>query len=80
MDPSGLRVTAAAAATVFLVFATDRWEKSIKVIKIDMKIDAVDPWAAADNPPATLRSQWSGQVYAPLHDPTSTLCRRAAAS
>ena len=32
-------------------FATDRSKKYIKIIEIDMKIDAVAPQAAADNPP-----------------------------
>ena len=36
---------------IFTGFAIDRSIKYIKTIKIDMKIDAVDPQAAADNPP-----------------------------
>ena len=36
---------------VFSGFAIDRSKKYIKTIKNDIKIDAVDPWAAADNPP-----------------------------
>ena len=32
-------------------YATEASKKYIKVIKNPMKIDAVDPWAAADNPP-----------------------------
>ena len=36
---------------IFSGFAIDRSKKYIKTIKIDMKIDAVDPQAAADNPP-----------------------------
>ena len=35
----------------FSGFAIDRSKKYIKTIKIDMKIDAVNPQAAADNPP-----------------------------
>ena len=39
---------------IFSDFAIDRWNKYIKTIEIDMKIDAVDPQAAADNrPPPT---------------------------
>ena len=37
----------------FAGFAIDRSKKYIKTIKIDRKIDAVDPQAAADNPPPT---------------------------
>ena len=36
---------------IFSGFAIDRSKKYIKTIKKHMKIDAVDPWAAADNPP-----------------------------
>ena len=36
---------------IFTGFAIDRSKKYMKTIKIDMKIDAVDPQAAADNPP-----------------------------
>ena len=36
---------------IFTGFAIDRSKKYIKTIKIDMKIDAVDPQAAADNHP-----------------------------
>ena len=36
---------------IFTGFAIDRSKKYIKIIKIDRKIDAVDPQAAADNPP-----------------------------
>ena len=36
---------------IFSGFAIDRWKKYIKTIKIYMKTDAVDPQAAADNPP-----------------------------
>ena len=36
---------------IFSGFAIDRSKKYIKTIKIYMKIDAVDPQAAADNPP-----------------------------
>ena len=36
---------------IFSGFAIDRSKKYIKVIKNHKKIDAVDPWAAADNPP-----------------------------
>ena len=35
----------------FSGFAIDRSKKYIKIIEIDMKIDAVNPEAAADNPP-----------------------------
>ena len=35
----------------FSGFAIDRSKKYMKTIKIDVKIDAVDPWAAADSPP-----------------------------
>ena len=38
---------------IFSGFAIDRSKKYIKVIEIDMKIDAVDPEAAADNHPPT---------------------------
>ena len=44
----------------FSGFAIDRSKKYIKTIKIDRKIDAVDPQRAADNPPSTPRSQWLG--------------------
>ena len=36
---------------MFTGFATDRSKKYIKTIKIYIKIEAVDPQAAADNPP-----------------------------
>ena len=36
-------------------FAIDRSKKYIKTMEIDSKIDAVDPQAAADNPPPTPR-------------------------
>ena len=36
---------------IFSGFAIDRSKKYIKTIKIDRKIDAVDPQAAADNLP-----------------------------
>ena len=53
MDSSGLRVTAAGGGGLYIFsgFAIDRSKKYIKTIKIDMKIDAVDPQAAADTPP-----------------------------
>ena len=35
---------------IFSGFAIDRSKKYIKIIKNHMKIDAVDPQAAADNP------------------------------
>ena len=38
---------------IFSGFAIDRSKKYIKTIKFDSKIDAVDPRAAADNPPHT---------------------------
>ena len=50
----GLRVTAAGGGYfiyIFSGFAIDRSKKYIKTIKIGNKINAVDPWAAADNPP-----------------------------
>ena len=48
----GLRVTAAAVFLVFFSgFANDRSKKYIKTIRNYIKIDAVDPQAAADNPP-----------------------------
>ena len=37
----------------FSGFAIDRLKKYIKTIKNHMKIDAVNPQAAADNPPPT---------------------------
>ena len=36
---------------MFSGFAIDRSKKYINIFKIDRKIDAVDPQAAADNPP-----------------------------
>ena len=36
---------------IFSGFAIDRSKKYIKTIKNYIKIDAVDPWAAVDNPP-----------------------------
>ena len=36
---------------IFLRFAIDRSKKYIKTVEIYIKIDAVDPWAAADNRP-----------------------------
>ena len=36
---------------IFSGFAIDRSKKYIKTIEIDIKIDAVDPQSAADNPP-----------------------------
>ena len=45
-------------------FAIDRSKKYIKIIENDMKIDAVDPWATADNPPTPLGR--NGQVYGTL--------------
>ena len=48
----GLRVTGGRVFFyIFSGFAIDRSKKYIKTIKIDMKIDAVDPQAAADNRP-----------------------------
>ena len=38
---------------IFPGFAIDRSKKYIKTIKNHMKIDTVDPWAAADNHPPT---------------------------
>ena len=50
----GLRVTGGGVFFIyFLGFAIDRSKKYIKTIEIDMKIDAVDPQAAADSPPPT---------------------------
>ena len=40
---------------IFTGFAIDRSKKYIETIKIDRKIDAVNPQAAADNPPPTPR-------------------------
>ena len=51
----GLRVTGGVFFIYFSGFAIDRSKKYIKTIKNDMKIDAVDPQAAADNPPPTPR-------------------------
>ena len=50
----GLRVTEGGSLYIFFSgFAIDRSKKHIKVIENYIKIDAVDPWAAADNhPPA----------------------------
>ena len=53
--------------TFFLGFAIDRSKKYIKVIKIYVKIDAVDPWAAADPP----RSQWLGVCTPRLPPPAA---------
>ena len=48
----GLRVTGGGYSLYFFSgFAIDRSKKYIKTIKNHMKIDAVDPWAAADNHP-----------------------------
>ena len=53
------QAAAAVAAAIFLVcfsgFATDRSKKYIKTIRNHIKIDAVDPQAAADKPPSTPR-------------------------
>ena len=48
----GLRVTGGSIFYIFFAgFAIDRSKKYIKTIKNPMNIDAVDPWAAADNHP-----------------------------
>ena len=47
----GLRITAAIFLIFFAGFAIDRSKKYIKSIKNDIKIDAVNPQAAADNRP-----------------------------
>ena len=46
----------------------DRSKKYIKTIKIDMKIDAVDPQAAADKPPGVRRTlaSLSGWIKGPV--------------
>ena len=58
MDPSGCRVTAAGGVffTYFSGFAIDGSKKYIKTIENHMKIDAVDPQAAAEicAPPVTM--------------------------
>ena len=48
----------------FSGFAIDRSKKYIKTIKNHMKIDAVDPQAAADNPPPPPGN--NGEVSGPL--------------
>ena len=55
----------------FLGFSIDRSKKYVKSIKNDIKIDAVDPWAAADNPPPP--PGHNGQVYGPLQRSISPL-------
>ena len=51
---------------IFSGFAIDRSKKYIKTINIHIKIDAVDPQAAADNHPLPGHN---GQVYATLQPP-----------
>ena len=43
-------VVATECLTIFIGFAIDRSKKYIKTIKNHMKIDAVDPWSAAETP------------------------------
>ena len=52
---------------IFSGFAIDRSKKYIKTIENDMKIDAVDSQAAADNLPPT--PGHNGQVYETLQPP-----------
>ena len=55
MDPSGATCYCCWGGVIFIYifsgFAIDRSKKYIKIIENYMKIDAVDPQAAADNPP-----------------------------
>ena len=51
----------------FSGFAIDRSKEYIKIIENDMKIDAVDPQAAADNPPPPPGND--GSVPGPLQPP-----------
>ena len=64
---AALLQSSTAVALLVSGFAIDRSKKYIKTIKIDMKIDAVDRWAAADNPPPT--PDHNGKVYGTLQPP-----------
>ena len=63
----GLMLLGGGIFSIFLGFAIDRSKKYIKTIKHHMKIDAVDPQAAANNhPPPPGHNGW---VYGPLQPP-----------
>ena len=68
-QPERLRVPGAGGYLLYIFSgsAIDRSKKYIKTIKNHMKIDAVDPWAAADNHPPT--TGHNGKVYGTLQPP-----------